>query len=151
VRILLEGAATRQVAEAAAHDESAQRAFETILAEFERVEIQEPSPARRDRFYELTEAYDQAIISYTRNKHLARQIAELRPHSLRLRIIAHSRTSRLEVSLAEHLAMCRAVVATDGAAATAACIEHLMQTQRTILDAVINPDSSAIPIELVTA
>jgi DNA-binding GntR family transcriptional regulator len=55
------------------------------------------------------------------------------------------------VCLAEHLAMCRAVVAHDGAAATAACIEHLMQTQRTILDAVINPDSSAIPIELVTA
>ena len=70
------------------NDESAQRAFESILAEFERVEIQEPSPARRDRFYELTEAYDQAIIRYTRNKHLARQIAELRPHSLRLRIIA---------------------------------------------------------------
>jgi DNA-binding GntR family transcriptional regulator len=151
VRILLEGAATRQVAEAAAQNEAAHRAFETILSELESVEGQEPSPARRDRFYELAEAYDQAIISYTRNAHLARQIAELRPHSTRLRIIAHSRPERLEVSLAEHLAMCRAIIAHNAAAAAAAASEHLTQTQRTILDAVINPDSSAVPIELVTA
>lgn len=46
--------------------------------------------ANRDRFYELTEAYDQAVITYAANEYLSRTIAELRPHSARLRIIAHS-------------------------------------------------------------
>ncbi|MEN0138205.1 MAG: FCD domain-containing protein, partial [Rhodococcus sp. (in: high G+C Gram-positive bacteria)] len=95
--------------------------------------------------------FDQAVIAHTRNTHLARSLTELRPHSARLRTIAHSRPERLETSLAEHRAMCRAIRDGDGEAAADACSDHLTQTQRTILDAVINPVGSGVPIQLITA
>ena len=74
--------------------------------------------------------------------------ADLRPHSARLRVIAHSQPDRLEVSLKEHLAMNRAIVEHDPGAAVAACTEHLNQTQKTILDAVLNPNG-AVPLDIV--
>lgn len=151
LRILLEAAATSMVAQSCIHDRSAQQQFEELLAGFEAIAQQEPSDQRRDRFYELAEAYDQAIIRYTRNQHLARSIADLRPHSARLRMIAHAHPQRLDVSLTEHLNMCRAIVTHDAATAAAACTEHLTKTQATILDAVINPQGTALPIDVVTA
>ncbi len=64
---------------------------------------------------------------------------------------AHSRPDRLEVSLKEHLAMCEAIVAQDPDAAAAACTEHLSQTQKTILAAVLNLDAAAVPVDIVSA
>lgn len=122
-----------------------------LLSEFEAVGRDAPSPERRARFYQLAEAYDQMVIANVRNEHLSRLVADLRPHSARLRIIAHSKPDRLEVSLGEHLAMCRAIVAQDPDAAAAACTEHLMNTQRTILDAVLNPTGSSVPVGIVSA
>jgi DNA-binding GntR family transcriptional regulator len=151
MRTMLEGSATRQVAQAAAHDDKVRGVFRDLINEFQAVAAQEPSPQRRERFYELAEAYDQAVIVHARNQHLSRMVADLRPHSARLRIIAHSRPDRLEVSLQEHLAMCEAIVASDADAATAACVEHLNQTQKTILDAVLNPDAAAVPVDIVSA
>jgi len=150
MRIMLEGRATQQVAEAAEHDSKIREVFADLTAAFQNVADRSPSPERRDRFYELAEAYDQAVISHTRNEHLSRMIADLRPHSARLRIIAHSHPDRLEVSLKEHLAMCSAIVDHDATAAVAACTEHLTQTQKTILDAVLNPDAAAMPVDIVT-
>jgi DNA-binding GntR family transcriptional regulator len=150
LRVLLEGAATRQVAEAAAQDDKIRGVFADLVEQFKTVAAEAPSPRRRDRFYELAEAYDQAIIAHTRNHQLARMIADLRPHSARLRMIAHSPPDRLDVSLKEHLAMCAAVVEHDAAAAAAACTEHLANTQKTILDAVMNADHEAGPVNLVT-
>ena len=123
----------------------------TWLDQFEAVGAQPPSPERRERFYELAEAYDQAVIAHTRNEHLSRMVAELRPHSARLRIIAHSRPDRLEVSLQEHLAMCKAIIDHDPDAAAAATTAHLEMTQKTILDAVLNPGGSAVPVDIVSA
>ena len=100
-------------------------------------------------YAELAEAYDQAIIAHSRNQHLSRLVADLRPHSARLRIIAHSQPDRLEVSLNEHLAMNRAIVKHDADAAVAACTKHLGETQKTILEAVLNP-SGAVPVDMVT-
>lgn len=151
MRMMLEGNATRQVAEAAAGADKVRDVFSDLVAKFEEVEREEPSSARRDRFYELAEAFDQAIITHARNEHLSRLVADLRPHSARLRIIAHSKPDRLEVSLAEHLAMCRAIVDADADAAASACAEHLTNTQRTILDAVLNPSGSAVPVDIVGA
>ena len=112
---------------------------------------EQPSQQRRARFYELAESYDQAVILHARNKHLSRLVADLRPHSARLRIIAHSKPDRLEGSLEEHLAMCRAIVGHDPDGAAAACTEHLMNTQRTILDAVLDPAGSSVPVDIVSA
>ena len=151
MRIMLEGSATRQVAEAVAQDGKVRGVFAELIAEFEGIAAEEPSAERRERFYELAEAYDQAVITHSRNQHLARMIAELRPHSARLRIIAHSRPDRLEVSLREHLAMCGAIVEHDADSATAACTAHLANTQKTILDAVLNADGSALPVDIAGA
>ena len=151
IRIMLEGQATRQVAETAAQDAKVRGAFSDLVDQFEAVGARPPSPERRERFYELTEAYDQAVIAHTRNEHLLRMVAELRPHSARLRIIAHSRPDRLEVSLQEHLAMCKAIIDHDPDAAAAATTAHLEMTQKTILDAVLNPGGSAVPVDIVSA
>ena len=151
LRILLEAAAARMVAEAVGRDAAARQQFEEVAEALGAISEEDPSESRRDRFYELTETYDQAVIAHTRNSQLARSIAELRPHTERLRNIAHSHPERLDVSLAEHRAMCRAILAGDGPAAAAACTEHLTQTQKTILDAVVDPQGSAVAIDLVTA
>ncbi len=139
------------VAEAVGRDTAARQQFEEVADALGAISEEDPSESRRDRFYELTETYDQAVIAHTRNSQLARSIAELRPHTERLRNIAHSHPDRLDVSLAEHRAMCRAILAGDGPAAAAACTEHLTQTQKTILDAVVDPQGSAVAIDLVTA
>jgi DNA-binding GntR family transcriptional regulator len=125
--------------------------FAELLSAFEAIGREQPSPQRRERFYELAEAYDQAVIANARNEHLSRLVADLRPHSARLRIIAHSKPDRLEVSLGEHLAMCRAIVDHDPDAAAAACTKHLMNTERTILDAVLDPAGSSVPVDIVSA
>ncbi|MDV7087206.1 GntR family transcriptional regulator [Rhodococcus sp. IEGM 248] len=150
LRILLEAAAARMVAEAVGRDAAARQQFEEVAEALGAISEEDPSESRRDRFYALTETYDQAVIAHTRNSQLARSIAELRPHTERLRNIAHSHPERLDVSLAEHRAMCRAILAGDGPAAAAACTEHLTQTQKTILDAVVDPQGAAVAIDLVT-
>ncbi|MFC9363113.1 GntR family transcriptional regulator [Rhodococcus sp. NPDC057014] len=151
LRMLLEAAAVRMVADTIDSVPAARQAFTEILDGLDPLADQAPSDQRRDRFYELAEAFDQAVIAHTRNEHLARSIAELRPHSARLRIIAHSRPQRLDTSLAEHRTMCRAILAGEGDAAANACTGHLAETQRTILDAVINPVGSGVPVQLITA
>lgn len=151
LRILLEAAAVRMVASNIDAVPAARQAFTKILARLDLLADQKPSDQRRDQFYELTEEFDQAVIAHTRNDHLARSIAELRPHTARLRIIAHSRPQRLNTSLAEHRTMCQAILDADGQGAADACAGHLTQTQRTILNAVVNSTGAGVPIQLITA
>lgn len=150
MRIMLEGKATRQVAETAVSSDKVRGVFSGLVEAFHAVGAEAPSVERRERFYDLTEAYDQAVITHSRNEILSRLVADLRPHSARLRIIAHSKLDRLEGSLREHLAMCAAIVAGDADAANAACVEHLMNTQKIVLDAVLNPDGSTVPVDIVS-
>lgn len=153
LRTLLEAAAARMVAESAAVDPAVRERFEAISAEFDAMVGQPASTQRWERFYGLAELFDRAIIECTRNAHLSRSIAELRPHSARLRSIAHSTPDRLENSLVEHQRMCRAII--DGRAADAeqACAAHLSATERTVLDAVLDPARATrgSRIDLVTA
>jgi DNA-binding GntR family transcriptional regulator len=136
MRILLEGRATRQVAAAARTDDGIRRAFGDLRDQFTEVLHDELTPLDPDGFYVLTEAYDQAIIAYAPNQYLSRTIAELRPHSARLRIIAHS-TERLAQSRDEHLTLCRAIIEAEPDDAAAACVHHLRLTEQTILAAVM--------------
>jgi len=149
MRILLEGAATRQVAEGARTDDGIRRTFGDLRDQFARVTHDESAPADSDRFYELTEAYDQAIIAHAANSYLSRTIAELRPHSARLRIIAHS-PERLAQSRDEHLSLCRAIIEAEPDTAAAACIQHLRLTEETILAAVMKPTGLAVLVDLVS-
>jgi DNA-binding GntR family transcriptional regulator len=131
-RSLLEPAAIRQATEAAAADPELRRAFASMATEFARVVRRAPSQARSRAFYDVADRFDWAIIGATRNEHLRRTIAELRPRTARLRNLSHVDPQRVEVSVAEHLRMCEAILAGDADEAAAAIADHLAQSLRTI-------------------
>jgi DNA-binding GntR family transcriptional regulator len=131
-RSLLEPAAIRQATEAAAADPELRRAFASMRTEFIRIQRRAPSQARSRAFYDVADRFDWAIIGATRNEHLRRTIAELRPHTARLRNLSHVDPQRVEVSVVEHLRMCDALLAGDADEAAAAIAEHLAQSLQTI-------------------
>jgi len=131
-RGLLEPAAIRQATEAAAADPELRRAFASMRTEFLRIRRRVPSQDRSRAFYELADRFDWAVVGATRNEHLRRTIAELRPHTARLRNLSHIDPSRVEVSVAEHLVICDAVLAGDADAAAAGIAEHLEESLRMI-------------------
>jgi DNA-binding GntR family transcriptional regulator len=131
-RSLLEPAAIRQATEAAAADPELRRAFASMATGFARVVRRAPSQARSRAFYDVADRFDWAIIGATRNEHLRRTIAELRPRTARLRNLSHVDPQRVEVSVAEHLRMCEAILAGDADEAAAAIADHLAQSLRTI-------------------
>jgi len=131
-RSLLEPAAMRQATEAAAGDPELRRAFTALRSEFARIQRRAPSPARSRAFYDMADRFDWAIIGATRNEHLRRTMAELRPHTARLRNLSHVDPERVDVSVTEHLRMCDALLAGDADAAAAAIGEHLTLSLQTI-------------------
>jgi DNA-binding GntR family transcriptional regulator len=131
-RALLEPAAIRQATDAAAGDPELRRAFASLRTEFARVERRAPSHARSRAFYDAADRFDWAIIGAVRNEHLRRTIAELRPHTARLRNLSHVDPQRVEVSVQEHLRMCDALLAGQADEAAAAIAEHLAQSVATI-------------------
>ena len=102
-----------------------------MRTEFVRIQRRAPSQARSRAFYELADRFDWAVIGATRNEHLRRTIAELRPHTARLRNLSHVDPQRVEVSVAEHLrhraTRCCAGTPTRRPATTA---EHLAAERR---------------------
>ncbi|HEY5853854.1 MAG TPA: GntR family transcriptional regulator [Aldersonia sp.] len=148
LRILLESTAAAMVAASAARTPAIARDFQAIHDELDTLADQPASEERRTRFYELAEAFDRAVIAHTRNRQLAQAVDDVRPHSARLRSIAHTSPSRLETSLREHQQMCRAIIDADSDAASAVVTEHLNRTQQTILDAVLDP-AADVAIDLV--
>jgi DNA-binding GntR family transcriptional regulator len=131
-RCLLEPAAVRQATEAVVADPQLRREFTAMRTEFARIQRRPASQARSRAFYELADRFDWAVIGATRNEHLRRTIAELRPHTARLRNLSHVDPQRVEVSVGEHLRMCDALLAGDADEAAAAIAEHLAQSLRTI-------------------
>jgi DNA-binding GntR family transcriptional regulator len=131
-RALLEPAAVRQATEAAATDPDLQQQFATMREAFARTLDQEPSTARSRSFYELADRFDWAVVGATRNEHLRRTIAELRPHTERLRNLSHLDPERVEVSVGEHLTICDALLAGDADGAATALAEHLARSLDTI-------------------
>ncbi len=131
-RALLEPAAIRQATEAAAADPALHGSFASMRAEFARIQGRSASQARSRAFYELADRFDWTVIRATRNEHLRRTIAELRPHTARLRNLSHVDPQRVEISVVEHLRMCDALLAGDADGAAAAIAEHLALSLETI-------------------
>ena len=131
-RTLLEPEAIRQATEAAAADPVLRRSFASMRTEFARIQQRAPSQARSRAFYELADRFDWAVIDASRNVHLRRAIAELRPHTARLRNLSHLDPRRTEVSVGEHLAICDALLAGDADAAASLIAGHLAESVRTI-------------------
>ncbi|MET0764201.1 MAG: GntR family transcriptional regulator, partial [Blastococcus sp.] len=145
-RSLLEPAAIRQATEAAAADPELRRAFTSMRTEFTRIQRRPPSLARSRAFYDVADRFDWAIIGATRNEHLRRTIAELRPHTARLRNLSHVDPQRVEVSVAEHLRMCDALLAGDAEAAADAIAEHLAQSLATIFRNLANGPGAGLEL-----
>jgi|SRR5690349_2677039 len=136
-RMILEPAAMRLVAPLVAGDAQLRARFSAFDRQLTRWRSQPPSADRARRFYQFAEEFDEAVASATPNALLSRGILDLRPHTVRLRTLAHAAPERLEVSLVEHQRMCRALLEGDPDAAAAACREHLTQTVNTIFEALL--------------
>ena len=131
-RQLLEPAAIRQATATAAADPDVRRTFSEMRSGFARIRSRTPSQDRSRAFYELADRFDWAVVGATRNEHLRRTIADLRPHTARLRNLSHLDPQRTEVSVGEHLAICDALLAGDADAAAARIAAHLAESLRTI-------------------
>ena len=131
-RSLLEPEAMRQVAGRVAVDGGLRRALTDLREGFTRMRGAELTPSRAADFYELADRFDWTVVGATANEHLRRTIGELRPHTARLRNLAHGDPARIAVSLEEHVRMLDALLAGSGAAAAAACREHLAASVATI-------------------
>src|SRR5919107_1859126 len=131
-RQLLEPAAIRQATEAAASDPARRRTFTAMRGEFARIQKRAPSQARARDFYELADRFDWAVVDATRNEHLRRAIADLRPHTARLRNLSHVDARRVDVSVVEHLVICDALLRGDADEAADRTAEHLALSVATI-------------------
>jgi len=134
LRLMLEPEAMRQAARAAA-DPALRATLTGLRADLDRIGRRGPSPARSAAFYELADRFDWTVVAATANEHLRRTLADLRPHTARLRNLSHLDPDRIETSVAEHLRMCDALLTGDADAAAAACAEHLRHGFGTIVDA----------------
>jgi DNA-binding GntR family transcriptional regulator len=137
LRTVLESEAMRQTARATAVDGALRATFTGMRADFARLQRRSPTPARSRTFYELADRFDGAVVAGCSNEHLRRVLADLRPHTARLRNLSHA-DDRVEASLGEHLRMCDALLAGDAEEAAAACTEHLRQGLRTIVTRLVS-------------
>lgn len=141
-RMLLEPEATALVARTAAADTAVAVPFAELLARLEEFDdtfraLEAVVQLRSyEGFYDLSEAYDQALVTACRNlnPYLSRAIQDLRGQTARLRRVAHSGPRRMLTSLEEHRAMLTAIVRADASTAEAASRHRLAQTHQALLD-----------------
>lgn len=131
-RRLLEPAAIRMVAVKARESASLRDVLLGLLDQFCALRGVEYSTQFSDQFLIATSKFDDLLIAHTPNEYLSRSIADLRPHSARLRHIAHSDRTRLQGAIEEHIRMCAAVVDGDADEAAQAMVEHLDLVDRAI-------------------
>lgn len=143
LRTLLEPEAMRQAAQASSADPALRTQLTRLRAELVRSRRRRPSPARSAAFYELADRFDWAVVEACGNEHLQRVLADLRPHTARLRNLSHTDPQRIEASVVEHLRMVDALLAGDGDEAAAACAEHLAQGMATIV-ATLRQDTGGV-------
>lgn len=145
-RMLLEPRAAASVAAAGAADERLLIPFRTLeqqLEDFdEHFRAQDAAAQARSyqEFYDISEGFDQAVISACRNPYLARTIRDLRSQTVRLRHLSHSGPRRMLTSLEEHRAMLKAITSGDVQAADAASRHHLAQTLQALIESLTSQD-----------
>lgn len=137
-RRVLEPAAIRMVVEDASNDPGITAKFESIAERFAVLDGQPYSEEFAASYRQLAEEFDMTLIDCTQNYHLARAIKELRPHSARLRRIAHTDQQRLGVAVKEHLGMCHAIAAGDADNAAEALRLHLVHVDEAIFKALLS-------------
>ncbi|GAA3598240.1 GntR family transcriptional regulator [Agrococcus terreus] len=132
-RRLIEPAAAAAVARSLVTDRAGRAsAFRGLRERLAQLHTSQLSAAFETQFGELTSEFDDLLVAATPNEHLARSIRELRPHTRRLRLIAHADTDRLHDSLREHIEMCDALVGGDEQRAASAITLHLVHVEQAI-------------------
>lgn len=142
-RRLLEPAAIRMVVEEAVANPGITAKFESIAERFTALDGQPYSDAFVASYRQLAEEFDVTLIDCTPNYHLARAIRELRPHSARLRRIAHTDQGRLGYAVQEHIGMCKAIAAGEADSAAEALRLHLVHVDEGIFNALLSSGREA--------
>ncbi|MCW2699346.1 MAG: Transcriptional regulator, GntR family [Blastococcus sp.] len=145
-RALLEPEAMRSAAQAVGTDGDLRTALTRLRADLSRIGRRAASPARSTAFYALADRFDWTVVGATRNEHLRRTIAELRPHTARLRNLSHADPRRIEVSVVEHLRMVDALLAGDADEAASACTDHLARSVDTILATLLSGPGAGLDV-----
>ncbi|BAU95058.1 transcriptional regulator [Corynebacterium suranareeae] len=142
----------RRIVEVAALEEIAIQAgkssrifgyFSTLAEDFRDIENALEDTEFLAKFRALTSKFDELVATYTHNQFLKRSLLGLKPHTTRLRIIAHSDHVRLHQSVQEHIDMCEAITSGDLRSAGTACRQHLIHVEKSILNALVNADSAS--------
>lgn len=141
-RRIVEVAALEEISVGASKSPRIFGEFSTLAADFRELENSADDADFTADFRRLTSKFDDLVAANTHNQFLGRSILSLKPHTTRLRIIAHSDHARLRQSVQEHIEMCEAVASGDLRSAGAACRQHLIHVEKSILTALINADST---------
>lgn len=131
-RRIVEPIAVRMVTQKAADNPSLRDSFLRVLDAFAAIRGVEYSPEFAEKFRDAAAEFDRLVAANTPNEYLGRSIVDLRPHSARLRFIAHGDVSRLQESVEEHMNMCHAIVNGDADAAADAMTTHLNHVDQAI-------------------
>ncbi|QDG65430.1 MULTISPECIES: GntR family transcriptional regulator [unclassified Pseudarthrobacter] len=142
-RRVLEPAAIRMVVEEASANPEIAQTFGGIEARFAALANEPQANDFIDEYRVLAEEFDAVLNDCTPNEHLSRAIRELRPHTARLRRIAHADRDRLMDAIEEHRGMCRAIIDGDAAAAAEALRLHLVHVDEAIFRALLSPGRDA--------
>ena len=144
-RRLIEPAAAASVARSiVGGQEKIADAFRALRERFEALHERPVSNEFEVDFAELTSRFDSLLNDFVPNEHLSRSIAELRPHTRRLRTIAHADYARLHDSIQEHIEMCDALAAGDDQRASAAMTQHLFHVEKSVFKHLLGTSSDGL-------
>ena len=151
-RRILEPAAIRMVVEEAAANPEITAKFQSIANRFSKLDGQAYSEEFAATYRELADVFDVTLIDCTPNYHLSRSIRDLRPHTARLRRIAHTDRERLGYAVKEHIRMCQAVVSGEADSAAEALRLHLVHVDEAIFKTLMSTarESRGSVIDLVS-
>lgn len=143
-RRLIEPEAVRAVAQKAETNAALRDEVLRLIETFKTMRGATYSEQFAEQFRQATGEFDHIVALHTPNTYLARAIADLRPHSARLRYVAHGDRSRLQESVNEHIAMCAAIIGGDPEAAASAMTAHLHHVDQAIFRQLLNGDAGEI-------
>ncbi|MFG6277560.1 GntR family transcriptional regulator [Microbacterium sp. 5K110] len=143
-RRLLEPAAIALVTERLRDDASLAEPYERLRERFERLKGQAYSPAFQEEFTAMTAEFDRLLASHVPNEYLARSITDLRPHSARLRHIAHADVTRLHEAIEEHIEMCADILMGEATRAAEAMTRHLHHVDQAIFHRLLHADAEVL-------
>lgn len=140
-RRVVEVAALENISSRVSNSPEIQEQFGQLSTKFNKLLDSSTNENFQTDFRDLTSNFDELVSRYCNNQFLEKSISSLKPHTTRLRLIAHADHDRLRQSITEHIDMCNAVTAGDLRTAGAACRQHLIHVEQSILNALITGNS----------